>query len=99
MNFISFYTDLGGGKELAAWSLLVLLLSKRERFFYAIFVCFSVAGITGYLKMAYAEPRPFWMTPEIKAHGCYNEFGNPSGHSSSAATFSIAIFLDYFHGA
>ena len=98
MNFISFYTDLGGGKEIGAWCFLVLLFCKRERFFYALFVNFSVAGIIGYLKMAYAEPRPFWMTPEIKAYGCNNEFGNPSGHSCSAATFSIAVFLDYFHG-
>jgi hypothetical protein len=54
--------------------------------------------IGAYFKLAYADPRPYMMSSDIQPFSCSKGFGNPSGHSSAAAVFSIVLFLDYFHG-
>lgn len=69
IKFIKFYTGLGGGKELSFWTLVVLFTCKREYFFYALFVTFVYSGFTGYLKLAYAEPRPFWLSEKVQVIG------------------------------
>ena len=33
------------------------------------------------LKMLYNDPRPYFISDEIKGYGCDSEFGNPSGHA------------------
>ena len=51
-----------------------------------------------YFKLYYANPRPYMIQPKIEPISCSKAFGNPSGHSSASALFSIALFLDVFHG-
>jgi len=48
------------------------------------------------MKMAYAEPRPFWTDPNMKQAeiSCSKEFGNPSGHSLLAASIAFAVCAD-----
>jgi len=48
------------------------------------------------MKMAYAEPRPFWIDPNMKQAeiSCSKEFGNPSGHSLLAASIGFAVCAD-----
>jgi len=35
---------------------------------------------------------------KIHSYSCSKGFGSPSGHSSSAWSFPIILFLDIFHG-
>jgi membrane-associated phospholipid phosphatase len=35
---------------------------------------------------------------KVHSYGCAKGFGSPSGHSSSAWSFPIILFLDIFHG-
>jgi membrane-associated phospholipid phosphatase len=54
--------------------------------------------INSYLKLAYANPRPYMVKSEIKLLSCSKGFGNPSGHAAASSLISIVLFLDYFHG-
>ena len=55
--------------------------------------CLTIMNLT---KMAYHEPRPFFVDADIKVYGCSAEYGNPSGHSLFAAAFAFFLFLDIF---
>jgi membrane-associated phospholipid phosphatase len=54
--------------------------------------------VKSYLKLAYHNPRPFMIEPNITPLKCSSSFGNPSGHSTGSALFAIVVFLDVFHG-
>ena len=54
--------------------------------------------IANYLKLFFANPRPYMLNPEIIPHYCSDTFGSPSGHSTIAAVFVIVLFFDIFHG-
>jgi len=51
-----------------------------------------------YLKLAYADPRPYMIDKDIVPIRCSKGFGNPSGHSLAATLSAITIFLDVMHG-
>ena len=51
-----------------------------------------------YLKLAYADPRPYMIDKDIDPIRCSKGFGNPSGHSLAATLSATAIFLDVMHG-
>lgn len=40
-------------------------------------------------------PRPFWVYDNIVSAKCYTQFGNPSGHSISAAYFAMYVYFMY----
>lgn len=46
--------------------------------------------------MFYHDPRPFWVSEEIKAYKCGGAFGNPSGHSMNTMGHLIIFWLDYY---
>jgi len=52
-------------------------------------------------KMLYREPRPFWtdVTIPMKELDCSSEYGNPSGHSLSAAGLALIPALDIIQHA
>ena len=52
--------------------------------------------ITAILKIDYAEPRPYWVSPSVTAYRCSSQFGHPSGHSSITMTMSFLLWLDIF---
>lgn len=49
------------------------------------------------IKVVFADPRPFWLTTEIKMldWNCYQEFGNPSGHAMMGPIFFEFVFMEY----
>jgi hypothetical protein len=47
-------------------------------------------------KMAYAEPRMFWVVEELIPDECIAEYGNPSGHTELSIAFPIMLYLDFF---
>ncbi len=58
------------------------------------FICFINAG---FFKMIYHEPRPFWVSEDIKPAKCRGDFGNPSGHVMGSAFFWLTAYLHYYH--
>jgi membrane-associated phospholipid phosphatase len=55
--------------------------------------------IVSFFKLAYHDPRPWVLESLIKPISCSKEFGNPSGHASASALFSLFLILDLFHGS
>lgn len=49
------------------------------------------------LKSLYAEPRPYWVSDEIKAWHCGTSFGNPSGHMIMNSFFWVTAYLHVYH--
>lgn len=92
--FFKFETSIGGGKELIALSSVGFIFCKRERFFYFFFMYGLYGIIVGYYKLAYANPRPYMISMNIKPFSCSKAFGNPSGHSEASSVFAIGLFLD-----
>ena len=47
-------------------------------------------------KLAFADPRPYAVSPEIKALQCDCDFGSPSGHAQLSVTsvMCILIYID-----
>ena len=52
------------------------------------------AGINEALKVAFHLPRPYWVSPEIRALGSHPSFGLPSAHAQGAVTFWGLIAAD-----
>lgn len=46
-------------------------------------------------KLSYANPRPYWVSSDIIAYKCSNQFGNPSGHSMTTMAMALTLWLDY----
>jgi membrane-associated phospholipid phosphatase len=75
-----------------------LFFCPRSKFFYFLSVFLIEKAGNSFLKLAYAEPRPYMIEFKIKPVGCSKAFGSPSGHASSAILIFIVAFLDFFHG-
>ena len=61
----------------------------NQVYWICLFTCLLlVMNIT---KMAYREARPFWIDPTVYQGDCSSEFGNPSGHSMTAALLAVAL--------
>lgn len=58
------------------------------------FICYLNSGI---LKSIYGEPRPFWLSPDIKPSKCRKDFGNPSGHAMTASFFWLTLYLHKYY--
>jgi len=46
-----------------------------------------------FLQLAYSDPRPFWVNPNLLRYPCSVSFANPSGH----AITSLPIYLSFWH--
>ena len=51
-------------------------------------------GLNEALKVAFHLPRPYWVSPEVRALGSHPSFGLPSGHAQGAATFWGLVAAD-----
>ena len=87
---------IGGGGLYFGVFLIIFNWDNRPRAYYYVFFLISCLTFMNLTKMAYSEPRPYFVDPDIIPHGCSAEYGNPSGHSLFAAAFFIFIFLDVF---
>lgn len=56
------------------------------------FICY----INTIMKTLYHEPRPFWVSQDIKPEKCRAEFGNPSGHAMITSFFWVTVYLHYY---
>lgn len=45
-------------------------------------------------RLLYHGPRPFWISPEIEALDCANDFGNPSFHSVFVFNVVVLTWMD-----
>lgn len=97
-EFWKFQTSLGGGKEITAVMIIYLFLKSRSHFFYFLAIWGLKELLISYMKLAYADPRPYMISPTIKPLHCSKAFGNPSGHSCASSIMAGCFFLDIFHG-
>lgn len=95
---IHMLSSCGGGLEMVALCLITFLAGKRAKFFYYLTAFCIDKSLINVLKLVYSYPRPFMVTQNIHCISCSHEFGNPSGHSSAAALFTILLYFDIFYG-
>ena len=77
----------------------LLKFTQRARAFYYIMVVTVMVFIMNVFKLSYHDPRPFWVSSNIKAYGCSMQYGNPSGHSLNSMGIAMTVWLDYNHYA
>ena len=79
-------------------SILILLVfnSQRGRSFYHLLFLGAALFVMSVTKMAYAEPRMFWVVQGIRPDECTAEYGNPSGHTLLAIGYPMMLYLDIF---
>jgi hypothetical protein len=74
--------------------LIVYFTAKRKITVIVFLIFFYTKNYIIYVsKMAFMDPRPFWSTTHVKQleWGCPDQFGNPSGPSSSAFFYAVLI--------
>jgi membrane-associated phospholipid phosphatase len=64
---------------------------KTIYYAFAITVLLILMNVT---KLLYADPRPYWVNPDIIVGSCSRNYGNPSGHSSTVMGMSLVMWLD-----
>ena len=69
--------------------------SGRALYYIAMITIFVLMQNT--MKMIYAEPRPYWVTSDIKIMKCHAGFGNPSGHAMIGTGIPLIFWLDFMH--
>jgi len=89
---------LGGGKEIMVFIGVTFFWGRRSKLMYYLIFFALDKSCVNYFKLAYHDPRPYMINPNIKPISCSRAFGNPSGHSSSSLIVPIVVFLDIFHG-
>ena len=66
-------------------------IGKTEAFMVMTAFDLSVA-VLGSLKLYYAEPRPYFLSPELHPASCKDlEYGYPSGHTTITASVYITL--------
>jgi membrane-associated phospholipid phosphatase len=94
MKFVEFVSSLGGGIEMVVLVMVTFLMGTRPKYFYYLAAFSLDKCLIGLMKQVYHNPRPYMVQSDIHAYHCSKEFGNPSGHSSSACLISTLLFLD-----
>ena len=70
-------------------------MPNRALAFYLLSLLATFISLRDILAIIYSEPRPYWMTDDIKGFTCTTDYGNPSFHTMSGSTFFTAVWL-YF---
>jgi membrane-associated phospholipid phosphatase len=55
-------------------------------------MCFEITN--NCLKLAYHDPRPYWISSQILSYSCSKHYGNPSGHAMWTMGISLAVVMD-----
>ena len=69
-------------------------ITQRSRCFYYLFVASGIEAFVDILKLAYHEPRPYWVDSEVIPEHCSGQYGNPSGHAAVSMAVMLTIWLD-----
>lgn len=71
-----------------------LIRTDRTAFYFTgLFLCEYTKVI---LKLAYGQPRPFWVWDSIECFESSTMFGLPSGHSCDATFICLMVLLDNY---
>ena len=70
------------------------LYLSRPASLYVLVHLFVAGYMSGFLKLFYQQPRPYWVDTGVKAIMCANDFGMPSGHSSCSMHISVMIAFE-----
>ena len=73
---------------------VTFLCGTRPKYLYYLAAFSLDKCLIGIMKQIYHNPRPYMVDSDIHAYHCSKEFGNPSGHSSSACLISVLLYLD-----
>ena len=71
----------------------VYIRNRQKVVYYAVCVTVNMF-LTNFLKLVYADPRPFWSSDNIQALSCYGQYGNPSGHCIFGYSLPMIFILD-----
>ena len=47
------------------------------------------------MKLAFGDPRPYWVNPTVESWSCSLGYGNPSGHAMWCMGATFALALDF----
>jgi membrane-associated phospholipid phosphatase len=70
-------------------------IEQRPRCFYYVVVILAIDAIMAVSKLNDHQARPIWVSEAVKAYGCSNQYGNPSGHCLSTMGITLTCWLDY----
>jgi hypothetical protein len=70
--------------------------SERGRGFYHVLFISAALFVMSITKIAYGEPRMFWVEKDLIPNECTAEYGNPSGHTLLAIGYPMFLWLDIF---
>jgi membrane-associated phospholipid phosphatase len=87
-----YISDLGNSFAFMAIILLFYNFANVYKTFVLVTVLFLSMMLVGLLKMIYASPRPFFVSPIIDIFGCEGGWGNPSGHSFASSAFYLTTW-------
>ncbi len=88
------------GQPVALYTVIVFSYNFCQEFltFFLLTISCMIQYSTQFLKLSYANPRPFFTSLEIKTFYCSGSFGNPSGHSICSTFFySSLLFYSLLH--
>ncbi len=82
LPFFEIISIFGKGKSLSFFLLIVFLLFGTAAGLRCGILFFSAAYLSFACKSVIADPRPYFVEPDIKAHSPEDGYGMPSGHTS-----------------
>ena len=95
-NAWSFYSNYGlAAIIILPFALTYLLIEERSRCFYYLFFIVGSEAVANVIKLANHAPRPYWVSPEIRAFNCSNQYGDPSGHSMTSMGILMSLWFDF----
>ena len=71
------------------------ILSQRTRSLYYALILIVTLFFSVFLKVISHDARPFWDSDQVMTYKCTSQYGNPSGHTLAAFTFTLAPWLDF----
>lgn len=83
----------GTDKFLAFFIFLVYNFMNIYKTFILLTIISICSFLTGFLKMIYTHPRPYWVNIDILPYQCEAGWGNPSGH----ALVTVPLYLGFWN--
>ena len=95
LSFVSWILDEG----ILFVSLMFFAFFNRASALYVLGSYSVINGLIVFMKMAYADGRPYMMDPSLDASRACSDtsFGNPSGHTSRALSLFVLQYLEFFN--
>mmetsp|Transcript_17101 Transcript_17101/g.12148 ORF Transcript_17101/g.12148 Transcript_17101/m.12148 type:complete len:153 (-) Transcript_17101:567-1025(-) len=75
-------------------ALLAGFAKEKPRLLYYFVLGSGSIYLKSWLKIAYHQPRPFWLDTDIIPLHCKTSYGCPSGHTTVATAITFTLALD-----